>query len=148
MLRVLFLAAAALVIPLTALLFAQWPLRDWVQAGSREANDLAQILFAIYMAVAVTAATRDGAHLAAGHGSEPSRTPQRWRSWALAACTVPWALFVLWTSAPSLWQSVRQLEKFGETLNPGYFVIRIALALLAALVLAQSVAAVARRPRA
>ena len=52
--RLAFLAAAALVLPLALLLFAQWPLRDLVQAHSREANDLAQIIFALYMAVAVT----------------------------------------------------------------------------------------------
>src|SRR5205085_6516927 len=48
---------------LALLLFAQWPLRDWVQAYSREANDLAQIGFAFYVSLAVTAATRAGAHL-------------------------------------------------------------------------------------
>ena len=42
---------------LALLLFAQWPLRDWVQAYSREANDLAQIGFAFYVSLAVTAAT-------------------------------------------------------------------------------------------
>jgi hypothetical protein len=41
MLRRLFLAAACLVLPLAALLFAQWPLRDLVPAGSLQANDLA-----------------------------------------------------------------------------------------------------------
>src|SRR5262249_49003404 len=56
--------AAVLVLPLSLLLFLQWPLREWVQMYSREANDLAQILFAFYVAVAITAATRAHAHLA------------------------------------------------------------------------------------
>lgn len=138
MVRLLLLAASALVLPLTLLLFAQWPLRDVVQAGSRQANDLAQVVFAVYMAVAVTAATIEGVHLAARHGFAR-------RAIVVFACTGPWALFVLWTSAPLVWQSVLQTERFGETLNPGYFVIRIALALLALLVLVQGVAALRRR---
>ena len=48
----------------TLLLFLQWPLREWIQAYSREANDLAQVLFAWYVALALTAATRARAHLA------------------------------------------------------------------------------------
>jgi hypothetical protein len=54
--RWLFIVAGALVVPLALLLFAQWPLRDGVQAYSRQANDAAQILFAVYAAVAITAA--------------------------------------------------------------------------------------------
>lgn len=40
------------------LLFAQWPPHELVQAWSREANDLAQTIFALYVTVAVTAARR------------------------------------------------------------------------------------------
>ena len=146
MMRVLILATSLLVLPLAALLFAQWPLRDLVQAYSSQANDLAQILFALYMAVAVTAATREGTHLAAGHApDEHTRPPGRWRAWALLACTGPWAVFMLWTAAPSVWQSLRHLERFGETLNPGYFVIKLALWLLVALVLIDAVLAPLRR---
>src|SRR5258708_32301846 len=57
--------AAWLALPLSLLLFLQWPLRELAGVGSREANDLAQVLFALYVSVAVTAATRQGAHLAA-----------------------------------------------------------------------------------
>jgi TRAP-type C4-dicarboxylate transport system permease small subunit len=147
MTRLLFLAASALVLPLAALLFAQWPLRDLVQAHSTQANDLAQILFALYMAVAVTAASREGMHLSAGHApDEHSKAPSRWRAWALLACTAPWALFLLWASAPSVWQSVRQFERFGESFNPGYFIVQLALWLMAFLILAQALWA-ATKPR-
>ncbi len=47
-----------LVLPISLLLFLQWPLRDAVQAYSREANDTGQWLFALYIVVSVTAATR------------------------------------------------------------------------------------------
>ncbi|HXE48117.1 MAG TPA: hypothetical protein VN663_07070, partial [Ramlibacter sp.] len=84
MMRILLLVASLLVLPLAALLFAQWPLRDLVQAYSRQANDAAQILFALYMAVAVTAASHDGTHLTAGHPpDEHAGPPRRWRAWAL-----------------------------------------------------------------
>ena len=52
----LFRAAAWLALPVALLLFLQWPLRDLARTGSREANDLAQWLFALHVAVAVTAA--------------------------------------------------------------------------------------------
>jgi hypothetical protein len=45
-------------------------------------------------------------------------------------------------------QSVRQLEGFPETYNPGYFLIRIALVTLALLVLVQAIADALRPPRA
>jgi TRAP-type C4-dicarboxylate transport system permease small subunit len=127
--------AALLVLPLALLLFAQWPLREWVQAGSREANDAAQILFALYVAVAVSAATRHNAHLSTASHLEPHQTPaSSWRRWAAALCVLPWAGFMLWAAAPQILASVRQLEKFSETLNPGYFLIRLALGLLVLLV--------------
>ena len=145
MVRLFLMAASTLVLPLTFLLFAQWPLRDLVQAGSRTANDAAQVIFAIYMAIAVTAASASGMHLAAHHTPDEHARPRGWRAWAMLACTAPWALFVMWSSTGGVWQSVMQLERFGETLTPGYFLIRIALWLLAALVLVQGIASVTAR---
>ena len=114
------------VLPLALLLWAQWPLREVVQAGSRLANDMAQILFAGYAVVAVSAATLGGRHLSAH--------PAAWlglrgRVWGLALCLVPWAGWTLWAAVPSVWQSVCGLERFGDTLSPGYFLLRVALAL-------------------
>src|ERR1043165_5840955 len=54
-----------LLLPVAALLFLQWPLRDLVRSYSRDANDLGQWLFALYVAMAFTAATRAHTHLAA-----------------------------------------------------------------------------------
>src|SRR5215475_11491458 len=53
-----------LVLPVVLLLFLQWPLRDLVHRYSREANDLGQWIFALYVAASVTAATRTHTHLA------------------------------------------------------------------------------------
>jgi hypothetical protein len=131
----LFQLTRWLALPLALLLFAQWPLRQWLGLWSREANDLAQILFALYAAVAVTAAGRAGVHLAAHPAgtAHPAGSPKR--RVALCLCVLPWALFVLGASTPGVWASWLQLEKFPETLNPGYFLIRSAAWLLAVLAL-------------
>ena len=60
---------------------------------------------------------------------------------------MPWALLVLIAGKNVVVSSVVTLEAFPDTNNPGYFLIKIALWLLAALVLAQAVLDMAR-PRA
>ncbi|MCX7241143.1 MAG: C4-dicarboxylate ABC transporter substrate-binding protein [Burkholderiales bacterium] len=139
MMRVLLGVAAALVLGLALLLFGQWPLREWLQAYSREANDIGQILFALYASAAITAASRAKTHLALVRPTSDTR-PAAWRSWATLACVAPWALLVLWSALPALLNSVRQMERFSEGLTPGYFVVRFALVLLALLVLQNAVA--------
>ncbi len=136
-----------LVLPLALLLFLQWPLREVVQAYSREANDLAQILFALYVSVAITAATRQDAHLAADTLARRFRNRTRLRLKRLASLfiLVPWSAFVLWAAWPIVWQSLRGLEAFPDTYNPGFFVIRVAVALLAIAVLAQGLLDASRR---
>ena len=129
------LAAALLALPLAVLLAAQWPLRELVQAYSRQANDFAQVVFALYVAVAVTAASTAGCHLSAAHTGQQRR---RWRAWALLACVGPWALFMLWSFTGPALEATRLVERFSETLNPGFFAIKLALLLLVGLVLAQA----------
>ena len=137
--------AGALVLPLALLLCVQWPLRDWVQAYSRQANDVAQILFGLYMAVAITAASIRNTHLALVKPIQiASKSIANWRTWCTLLCVGPWALFVLWTAVPQALASVRALEIFSEGLTPGYFILRLALVLLAVLVLAQALWSVLR----
>ena len=134
-------AALFLVLPVSLLLFLQWPLREIVHGYSREANDLAQIFFALYVAVAVTAATREGSHLAADTFAR--RFSPRWRGrlhrFACVAILIPTALLILHSGAPAAWFSLLQLERFPETRDPGYFLVRLAALLLAALVLVQAI---------
>jgi TRAP-type C4-dicarboxylate transport system permease small subunit len=134
-------ALSVLVLPVSFLLFLQWPLRDVVHAYAREANDLAQWLFALYMSAAVTCATRRDTHLAAhaiAHRySEATRT--RLRRAASLLVLVPWSLFILVVAWQPLLQSVGQLEAFPDTFNPGYFLIKIAAWLMALLVLLQAI---------
>ena len=139
-----------LVLPLTLILFLQWPLRDLVRAGSRDANDLGQWIFALYVGLAVSDATRQRAHLAVdaiAHGYPP-RLRAGLARWGGFACVAPWALFVLWTATPTVLRSLLALEKFPETFNPGYFLVKLAALLLAALMLLQAVLDLLRPARA
>lgn len=135
-----------LILPVVLLLFLQWPLRDLLRSHSREANDLGQWIFALYVAASVTAATRARTHLAA------DMVARRYRP---ALCTwlvrcgaalglVPWALLVLIAGKNLVWNSLVSLEGFPDTYNPGYFIIKLALWVLAGLVLAQAVLDIAR----
>jgi TRAP-type mannitol/chloroaromatic compound transport system permease small subunit len=135
-----------LVLPVLLLLFAQWPLRDWFHAYSREANDLGQIFFALYVAIALTAATRAGTHLAADALARSYSARTRLLIVRLGALfgLLPWALFMLIAGRKIVFWSVMQLELFPDTFNPGYFIIKIAMALLALLVIAQAILDIAR----
>ncbi|HEV2547793.1 MAG TPA: TRAP transporter small permease subunit [Stellaceae bacterium] len=136
----LIAAGRWLVLPVSLLLFLQWPLRDLVHAYSIAANDLAQWLFALYVSLALTEATRVGTHLAAA--SFAQRYSPRMRrviaKVAILLCVMPWSIFVLVAGAPSIWQSVRTLEAFPETANPGYFLVKASAFLLALLMLTQA----------
>jgi TRAP-type C4-dicarboxylate transport system permease small subunit len=135
------------VLALALLLFAQWPLRDLVKAYSREANDLAQIFFALLASASVAAAGMAGTHLSAHIGTaEATDGGSAWRRWALAACVLPWAAFMLWASAPQVWAAVIHLERFSETSNPGFFLIKCAGLLLVVLVAIQTLLQLRRPP--
>ena len=134
-------ASLVLVLPVSFLLFAQWPLRDWIQAYSREANDFAQCLFALYVSVAILYATRTRGHLAADALARgySRKTRDRLNRVSSLVVLVPWSIFLLYTSAPMVWQSLSQIERFPETYNPGYFIIKLAVGLFGLLVLLQAV---------
>ncbi len=124
---------------ITLLLFLQWPLRDGVGAWSTQANDLAQALFALYVAVALRHAGARHAHLIARPDLAAPLTTVPWRRVGEPLCVLPWALGMLLMSTPAAWHSLLTLESFPESLNPGYFVIKVALWLLAVLLAAQAV---------
>jgi TRAP-type mannitol/chloroaromatic compound transport system permease small subunit len=126
-----------LVLPIGLLLFLQWPLRDAIRGYSREANDLGQWLFALYVAASVTAATLAGGHLAADalarrYGPRTRRARSRGGSLAVL---LPWALFVAVSARPTILSSVQHLERFPDTGNPGYFIVKLALWFMVGLML-------------
>jgi TRAP-type mannitol/chloroaromatic compound transport system permease small subunit len=137
-----FVVAAAkwLALPLVALLFLQWPLRDLFRSYSREANDLGQVAFALFVAVSITAATRAGTHLAADLLAQryQPRTRRRLKQIGAAVGLLPWALFILIAGKSTVVPSIQHLEQFSDSGNPGYFLIKLALWLMAATVFGQA----------
>lgn len=130
------------------LLCLQWPLRDAVGAGSTQANDLAQWLFAVFVAAAIRHAQVRGAHLVA----RPDLTPvpghsPRWRLLGEPLCILPWASFVIGSAVPGTWRSLASWERFPETDNPGYFIIKLALELMALLMALQAASDIVRTVR-
>ena len=126
-----------LALPIVVLLFLQWPLRSIVGLYSREANDLGQWLFALYVAASITAATRSKAHLAADTMARNySAATRQWLARAgVLFGLIPWSVIVLVTSWSLVRDSMLLLERFPDTGNPGYFIIKLALLLMALLVL-------------
>lgn len=123
--------AAWLALPVAALLAAQPLLR----AGGGQpqlANDIAQALFALYVALALRHAWRQGTHLSApwlarrfgpGYAAGVSR-------WLARAVMLPWSLGLLALAGPLVMASLQQWERFPETGHPGYWLIKLALAIL------------------
>jgi len=56
-----------------------------------------------------------------------------------AIALLPWALFVLIASRQPVVESVMLLENFSQTFSPGYFIIKLALWLMALTVLVQGI---------
>lgn len=136
-------AGAWLVIPLCAMLFLQWPMREWLPgAWARRANDMGQILFAVYSVLSIAAATLQGCHVAARGRWKSVRA----RAQACVALLLPWAVFMVAVGLPGVWWSVHGLEQFPDTLNPGYFLIRVAMLLLPMLAVATAVRRASARP--
>src|SRR3954465_2364610 len=144
----LLAAARWLVLPVALILFLQWPLRDFVQWGSREANDLGQWIFALYVSLAVTFATRERAHLAVDAIAHdyPLRVRAAIARWGGLLCVAPWSVFMLWALWPTALRSALGLEKFPDTLNFGYFLIKLAALLLALLALVQALLDLRNKP--
>jgi TRAP-type mannitol/chloroaromatic compound transport system permease small subunit len=130
-----------LTLPLIVLLFLQWPLRDIFRMYSREANDLGQVIFAIYVAFSISAATRAGTHLAAdtlAHRYSP-RTRHRLKQFGGGLAILPWAIFLLIAGKLYVVSSVLGLEAFPDTDNPGYFLIKAALWIMSIMIIAQAI---------
>jgi TRAP-type mannitol/chloroaromatic compound transport system permease small subunit len=130
-----------LALPVVCLLFLQWPLRAVFGLYSREANDLGQWLFALYVAASIAAATRARTHLAADTVARHySAATREWLTRAAAVFgLIPWSIIVLFTGWSIVRDSTLLLEHFPDTGNPGYFIIKLALLLMALLVLIEGV---------
>ena len=137
-----------LALPVALLLFLQWPLREGLKAYSREVNDIGQYLFALFVAASITAATRTKHHLASDviAAGYTERARRRLALAGMLLGLLPWAGLVAWAAWPAVAQSVAQAERFPDTGNPGYFVIKIALLLCLVLIIAQSAIDIFKAP--
>lgn len=147
MLGAILASLAWLVIPIALLLFMQWPLRDVIQSYSREANDLGQWIYALLMASAVTAATRARTHISTDALARSYSTAWRQRLNRLSVLVgvLPWAVFVVYAGGKAALISAEQGERFADTNNPFYFVIKLAAIGLAILMVIQAVIDLSRR---
>lgn len=143
-------AAQWLALPIAALLLLQWPLREVIAKFSREANDFGQVLFALYVSIALTCAMRAGAHLHTDVLSHryPPRVRRVLALLGLLLALIPWSVFVLVAHFDSARRSLALLESFPDTTNPGYFIIKLAAWLMALLLLLQSLVELIRLARA
>lgn len=92
-----------------------------MRAYSREANDLGQWIFALFVAMAFTAATRAQTHLAADGVARSYSTRTRAVIARLGAPLglVPWALLVLVAGKNIVISSLLVPEAFPDTCDPG-----------------------------
>ena len=99
-----------------------------------------------YVSLAMTFATRERAHLAVDAIAHdyPPRVQATIAHWGTFLFVAPWSIFMIWTVEPTVQRSVLSLERFSETNNPGYFLIKVAVLLLAVLALLQVVLDLAR----
>jgi TRAP-type mannitol/chloroaromatic compound transport system permease small subunit len=91
------------------------------------------------VAAAVTAATRAHTHLATDVIAHRYSLRQRRILSKLGALigVLPWALFVFIAGKNIVIASIQGREAFPDTANPGYFLVKLALWLLAGLMFAQ-----------
>ena len=85
----------------------------------------------------MTAATRAGTHLAVD--TLAKRYSARTRRILVHICNLvalaPWAILILVTATPQIIASISHLERFPDTGDPGYFLIKASLWLLAGAIL-------------
>jgi TRAP-type mannitol/chloroaromatic compound transport system permease small subunit len=93
------------------------------------------------VAAAVTAATRAHAHLATDVMARgySRRTRRALAKIGVVIGVLPWAIFVLIAGKNIVVASVLGWEAFPDTANPGYFLLKLALWVLAGLMLAQGI---------
>jgi TRAP-type mannitol/chloroaromatic compound transport system permease small subunit len=86
------------------------------------------VVFALFVAVSITAATRAGTHLAVDQLAQrySARTRRRLNQVGTAVGFLPWALLLLIAGKTAVVSSIQGLESFQDSGNPGYFLIKVA----------------------
>jgi TRAP-type mannitol/chloroaromatic compound transport system permease small subunit len=134
--------AAWLCLPLIALLFLQLPLREIVHGGNNTDNDFGQVVFAAFFMLGIPFAMRHDAHVRVDIFYARLTTRQRAAIDLVGTVLLllPWLVLVGWYSLPIVLNSLFEMEKFAETYTRGYFILKLQLFLLVALVGLQAIA--------
>lgn len=138
--------AAWLCLAVVGLLFAQIPLREYFHGGHIIANDIGQIAHAGLFMIGIPFAMRYDAHVRVDIFYR--RVSHRSRAAIDLLGTVllllPWLAILGWYSVPIVFNSLKQREAFAETYTPGYFLLKLQLAIFVCLVGLQALATIAR----
>jgi TRAP-type mannitol/chloroaromatic compound transport system permease small subunit len=138
--------AAWLCLGVVGLLFLQIPLRELFHGGHIIANDIGQIVHAALFMIGIPFAMRHDAHVRVDIFSHRLSVKAR-AAIDLAGTTLfllPWLALLGWYSLPIVLNSVKELEEFPETYTPGYFILKLQLAVFVCLVALQALATIAR----
>jgi len=134
--------ASWLCLPIILLLFLQLPLRDIVHGGNNTDNDFGQVVFAAFFMLGIPFAMRYDAHVRVDIFYQ--RLTTRRRAVVDLVGTVlfllPWLALVGWYSLPIVLNSLFEMEKFAETYTRGYFILKLQLFFLVALIGLQAIA--------
>ena len=126
----------------------QWPMRDVVRAYSREAPDHSAIFFALFVAVSVTADLALWPPLSCGcRGAALFTATAALHQDSSGSLTCSWALFVLISASKSTVISSLKVTRVLPYRDPAYFVIKLSLWIMAAIILAQAFLDIARPVR-
>jgi TRAP-type mannitol/chloroaromatic compound transport system permease small subunit len=134
--------AAWLCLPLIVLLFLQLPLREIVHGGNNTDNDFGQVVFAAFVMLGIPFAMRHDAHVRVDIFYARLTTRQRAAVDLVGTVLLllPWLALIGWYSLPIVLNSLFEMEKFAETYTRGYFILKLQLFLLVALVGLQAIA--------
>lgn len=134
--------AAWLCLPLIVLLFLQLPLREIVHGGNNTDNDFGQVIFAAFFMLGIPFAMRHDAHVRVDIFYQRLTIRQRAAIDLIGTVLLllPWLAIVGWYSLPIVRNSLFEMEKFAETYTRGYFILKLQLFFLVALVGLQAIA--------
>src|SRR5579862_4517525 len=128
--------SAWLCLGIVALLFLQIPLREIVHSGHIVANDIGQIVHSAFFIVGIPFAMRYDAHVRVDifFNRFSARTRAAIDLGGTLLFLLPWLVLLGWYALPIVLNSVKELEEFPETYTPGYFIIKLELAVFVGLV--------------
>jgi TRAP-type mannitol/chloroaromatic compound transport system permease small subunit len=139
-------AVSLLVLAVVAALFGQLPLRDLVRYGYLEANDYGQLFHATVFLVGIPYAVVADRHVRLDlmRGRFSPRVRALIEALGHLLFVIPWTLVLSIYAADPVWRSITLGERFPNTGNAGYALMRVAFVLFLVLLAAASASRVIR----